>query len=67
MNNPIVVSFRETAPGAYRVTYDGVVKGDSRGYSRAAARAEAVRIVNDAKARAERDGTPSTHIYRPGF
>jgi hypothetical protein len=67
MNKPTEISFRKTAPGVYRVTYNNVVLGDSPGYSKDDARTEAIRIVNEAKERALVAGVPSDRVYRPGF
>lgn len=60
---PITVSFKPTGNGVYRITYDNVVLGDSRGYDKEGARAEALRLVNNYRV----DGQIATHIYQPGY
>lgn len=45
----VTIGIMETAHGVYRVTYNGSILGDSRGYTKAQATTEAKRIV-------ERDG-----------
>ena len=59
------VSITETSPGVWRVTFDGCVLGDSRGYDHATARREAIRMVEQEQAWALRDGRFATLVWRP--
>ena len=61
------ISYCKTAPDVYRVTYNGSVLGDSRGFSRLQASNEAVRIVKEEQERATKENRFSRYVYRAGY
>jgi hypothetical protein len=63
--HPVEISIRETSRNVWRVTFNGAVLGDSRGYAYADARREALRLVEQDHADSLARGEHATRVWRP--
>lgn len=66
-DRPEEISIRETSPGSWRITFNGKILGDSRGYDRARAWQVAQEIVRKNHAEAAAECRHATRVLRPPF
>jgi hypothetical protein len=67
-NIPDEISYKEDSPGIWRITVNGRILGDSRGYnSKAEARAAALKQVNYEHSIATRQNRQAYTVFRPGY
>jgi hypothetical protein len=65
VNKVTEISVRETSRNVWRVTFNGAVYGDSRGYAYEDARREAIRLVDQDQAESAARGEHATRVWRP--